>query len=137
MAGYKAKLKTYLVRFGEDHEYHGAEARLSGMTYGEWEQVTGLDGGEGDTNGAASVRRFVDHLISWNLEDEDGKPLPMTMDAVKEIDHDLVTALNNAWVQTLIGVHSADPLPESSTSGEPSPEPSAIPMEALSPSLAS
>jgi len=134
--GYKAKLKTYLVRFDEGHEYHGAEARLRGMTYGEWEQVTGLDGGEGDENGGASVRRFVDHLISWNLEDDDGKPLPMTMDAVKTIDHDLVAALNNAWVQTLIGVHDGDPLPESSPSGGPSLAAS-VPMEALSESLAS
>jgi hypothetical protein len=134
--GYKAKLKTYLVKFDEGHEFHGAEARLRGMTYGEWEQVTGLDGGEGDTNGAVSVRRFVEHLISWNLEDGDGKPLPMTIDAVKEIDHDLVAALNNAWVQTLIGVHAADPLPESSPSGGPSLVES-VPMEALSESLAS
>lgn len=135
--GFKATVKTYLVRFAEGHEYHGAEARLSGMRYGEWEVAAGLDGGEGDTNGAARVARFVDHLISWNLEDEDGKPVPTTMDAVKQLDHDLVTALNNAWVQTLLGVHDADPLPESSPSGEPSPEASAIPMAPLSPSLAS
>jgi hypothetical protein len=58
------------------------------------------------------------------------------MDAVKTIDHDLVTALNNAWIQTLIGVHGADPLPQSSPSGEPSLVES-VPMEALSESLAS
>ena len=134
--GYTAKVKTYLVKFDEGHQYHGAEARLSGMTYGEWEQVTGLDGGEGETNGGDAVRRFVDHLVSWNLEDEDGKPLPTTLDAVKELDHDLVAALNNAYIQTLIGVHDADPLPETSTSGEPS-QVASIPMEALSESLAS
>lgn len=135
--GYKAKLKTYLVRFDEGHEFHGAEARLRGMTYGEWEVAAGLDGGDGDDNGAASVKRFVDHLISWNLEHpETGEPLPTTMDAVKALDHDLVGALNNAWIQTLIGVHRADPLPESSPSGEPSLVES-VPMEALSPSLAS
>lgn len=132
-----AKVKTYLVQFDKGHEYHGAEARLTGMTYGEWEQVTGLDGGEGETSGGDAVKRFVAHLISWNLEDENGKPLPTTMDAVKQLDHDLVAALNNAYINTLIGVHEADPLPSSSTSGEPSPEVSGIPMEALSPSLAS
>jgi hypothetical protein len=135
--GFKAKLKTYLVKFDEGHEFHGAEARLRGMTYGEWEEVTGLDGGEGDTNGAVSVRRFVDHLISWNLEHpETGEPLPMTLDAAKALDHDLVAALNNAWINTLIGVHESDPLAESSTSGGPSLVES-VPMEALSPSLAS
>lgn len=135
--GFKVKPKTYTVRFEEGHEFHGVEARLSGMSYGEWEQVTGLDGGDGETNGADSVRRFVDHLISWNLEDEQDQPVPTTLDAVKTLDHNLVAALNNAWIQTLIGVHDADPLPETSTSGEPSPEVSVIPMEALSPSLAS
>jgi hypothetical protein len=134
--GYKTKIKTYLVRFDEDHEFHGAEARLRGITYAEWEQMTGLDGSEGDNSGAASVRRFVDHLISWNLEDETGQPVPTTLDAAKNLDHDLVAALNNAWIQTLTGVHSADPLPDSSPSGEPSPVAS-IPMEALSESLAS
>lgn len=134
--GYKPKLKTYLIQFEEGHEYHGAEARLSGMTYGEWEQATGLDGGDGDTNGAASVRRFADHLVSWNLEDEDDKPLPTTMDAVKTVDKDLISAMNTAWINSLIGVHAADPLPESSPSGEPSLVES-VPMEALSESLAS
>ncbi|MFE2073727.1 hypothetical protein [Streptomyces misionensis] len=135
--GFKVKPKTYLVQFEDGHEFHGVEARLSGMSYGEWEQVTGLDGGDGETNGAASVRRFVDHLISWNLEDENDQPVPTTLDAVKNLDHNLVAALNNAWINTLIGVHDADPLPETSPSGEPSPAVSEIPMEALSPSLAS
>jgi len=134
--GYKPKLKTYLVRFDEGHEFHGAEARLSGITYAEWEQMTGLDGGDGDDTGSASVRRFFDHLISWNLEGEDDKPLPTTLDAAKGLDHDLVAALNNAWIQTLTGVHNADPLPESSPSGGPSLVES-VPMEALSESLAS
>ncbi|MEU2730119.1 hypothetical protein ABZ650_20620 [Streptomyces griseoviridis] len=133
---YTATLKTYLIQFAEGHEFHGAEARLSGMSYGEWEQVTGLDGGEGETNGADAVKRFVDHLVSWNLEDEGGRPVPTTLDAVKSLDHNLVAALNNAYTQTLIGVHDADPLPETSPSGEPSLVES-IPTEALSGSLAS
>lgn len=135
--GYAAKRKTYLIQFEEGHEHHGAEARLLGMTYGEWEVAAGLEGNAGDTDGVSAVKRFVDHLISWNLEDEKtGEPLPLTMDAVKTIDKDLIASLNNAWVQSLIGVHTADPLPESSLSGEPSPVES-IPTEALSPSLAS
>jgi hypothetical protein len=134
--GYKAKLKTYLVEFDEDHEFHGAEARLSGITYAEWEQMTGLDGGDGDDTGAKTVQRFVDHLVSWNIEDAQDQPVPTTLAGAKSLDHDLVAALSNAWIQTLTGVHDADPLPESSPSGEPSLVAS-VPMEALSESLAS
>jgi len=136
MAGYKAKIRTLHIRFEAGHEHHGAEARVRGMSYGEWESATGLDGGEGDGNGADSVKRFANHLVSWNLEDEDGKPIPPTLEAIKTIDHSLVGALNNAWIQAVVGVHDADPLPETSPSGEPSLVES-VPMEALSPSLAS
>lgn len=135
--GYKPKVKTYLIQFEEGHEYHGAEARLHGMPYGEWEQATGADGGDGDKNGGDSVKRFADHLIEWNVDHPTtGKPLPPTLESLKVLDKDLVAALNNAWIQHLIGVHDADPLPESSPSGGPSLVES-VPMEALSESLAS
>ncbi|GHH30274.1 hypothetical protein [Streptomyces rubradiris] len=134
--GYKVKPKTYLIRFAEGHEFHGAEARLRGMSLGEYMEATGQDGGEGDTGAGAAINRFLEHLISWNLETEDGQPIPTTKDSVTLVDHDLVVALNNAWIQQLIGVHDADPLPETSPSGEPS-QVASIPMEALSPSLAS
>ncbi|MHB9857609.1 hypothetical protein [Streptomyces sp. YIM S03343] len=135
--GYKAKLKTYLIKFDGGHEFHGAEARLRGMTYGEWEQATGADGGDGDKSGADSVKRFVDHLIEWNLDSPDtGEPVPLTIEGARSVDKDLVAAMNNAWINSLIGVHKDDPLPESSPSGEPSLVAS-VPMEALSPSLAS
>ncbi|MFE1192934.1 hypothetical protein ACFW6E_09050 [Streptomyces olivaceoviridis] len=133
---FKVKPKTYLIRFAEGHEFHGAEARLRGMNLGEYMEATGQDGGDGDTEAGAAINRFLGHLISWNLETEDGQPIPTTKDSVTLVDHDLVVALNNAWIDQLLGVHKADPLPESSPSGEPSPVAS-IPMEALSPSLAS
>ncbi|MET9012335.1 hypothetical protein ABZX74_15655 [Streptomyces olivaceoviridis] len=134
--GFKTKVRTYLIRFDEGHEFHGAEARLRGMSLGEYLEATGQDGGDGDTGASAAITRFLEHLVSWNLETEDGQPIPTTKESVDLVDHDLVLALNNAWIDQLLGVHKADPLPESSPSGEPSPVAS-IPMEALSPSLAS
>jgi hypothetical protein len=105
------------------------------MSIGEYMTATGLDGSDGDDR-AAGLKRFGEHLVSWNLEDEDGTPVPATYEAMMQQDHDLIGALNNAWIETLVGVHKADPLPESSTSGEPSLVES-VPMEALSSSLAS
>jgi hypothetical protein len=134
--GYKTKVKTYLIQFAEDHELHGAEARATGLPLGEYMEAMGLDGSDGDNAPGTSLNRFLDHLTSWNLEDEHGAPIPATRDGARQVDHDLVIALSNAWVQQLIGVHDADPLPQSSPSGEPSLVES-VPTEALSPSLAS
>jgi hypothetical protein len=55
---------------------------------------------------------------------------------LKQVDQALARALQNAYVEALIGVHDADPLPQSSPSGGPSLVES-VPMEALSESLAS
>lgn len=133
---FKVKRKTTLIQFEPGHDLYGLEVRLRGMSIGEFLQFTGYDGGEGETvNGL--IARFGRHLMSWNLEDEEtGKPVPATPEAVQEQDHELVLALANAWMDSLQGVHKADPLPESSPSGGPSLVES-VPMEALSESLAS
>jgi hypothetical protein len=127
--GYKGTPRAVRIVFAEGHEHHGAEARARRMSFGEWEAIM-----ESDEQNA--MEEFKKRLVSWNLTDDDDQPIPATAEGLRQVDTSLVTALKDAWVQALTGVHDADPLPESSTSGEPSPVES-IPMEALSESLAS
>jgi hypothetical protein len=131
--GYKASPRTINIRFAPDHEHHGAEARVRGMTYGEWEGAANPDE-DGETKKDAD--RLGENLVSWNLEDDHGEAIPPTREGIRAIDTSLLTALTTAWVKALTGVHDADPLPQSSPSGGPSLVES-VPMEALSPSLAS
>ncbi|MVO84196.1 hypothetical protein GPA10_05265 [Streptomyces sp. p1417] len=133
--GYKAKRKTITLQFEPGHDLYGLEVQLRGMNIGQYLKFTGYDGGDGETV-AGLIDRFGEHLVTWNLEDEDGTAIPATPGAVQEQDHDLILALANAWMDALAGVHDGDPLAESSPSGEPSLVES-VPMEALSPSLAS
>ncbi|MCX4703860.1 hypothetical protein [Streptomyces sp. NBC_01373] len=127
--GYKGTPRTVKIDFAQGHEHHGAEARVRRMSFGEWEAIL-----EGDDDNA--VAEFAKRLVSWNLEDDDDQPLPATPEGLRMVDTSLVTALKEAWLQSITGVHAADPLPQSSPSGGPSLVES-IPMEALSPSLAS
>jgi hypothetical protein len=122
------------IQFEEGHELHGLVARAHGLSMDEYVTAVGLDGGDGyDT--AEGVKRFYDALVEWNLEDTDGKPVPVN--AAHTRSNRIIAALTTAWIEAVSsGVHSNDPLPESSPSGEPSLEAS-IPMETLSPSLAS
>ena len=133
--GFKAGVRTMTIKFAEGHQYYGAEARVRSMTLGQYMAATGLDGGEGEDT-AASMRRFGEHLVSWNLDDDDEKPIPATPEGMQSADQGLIRSLQSAWLQAVVGVHDADPLPQSSPSGEPSLVES-VPMEALSPSLAS
>ena len=78
---------------------------------------------------------FAKALISWNLEDDAGEPVPATVQGIEEFpDSVLMSKIVNTWVRTVSGVD--DELGKGSSSGGPSLEES-IPMEPLSPSLAS
>ena len=124
---------TITLAFEEGDEYHGLEVRMRGMSIGDWLQAAGLDGGDGD-DAAATMRRFFTHLVSWNLEDENGQPIPVA-DAPNR-DSRMIRRLNNEWIEALTGVRKSDPLPDGSTSGATSPAPP-IPMAPLSESQAS
>lgn len=132
--GYEAGVRAINIQFAPGHEHHGAEARVEGMAIGEYMAATGLDGGDGD-NAASSMERFSKRLLSWNLTVK-GVAVPATPEGLAQIDQGLARALQNAYVEAIIGVHNSDPLPQSSPSGEPSLVES-IPTEELSPSLAS
>lgn len=132
--GFREQPNTITLRFEEGDELHGLEATLHGVTIGEFMAFTGWDGSDGADTGK-TIERFHEALISWNLEDADGQPIPVSES--RDRPHRLILRLNNAYVDALTGVHKNDPLPDSSTSGESYPELSAIPTEPLSESLAS
>lgn len=125
---------TINLVFESGDELHGLEVRMRGMSIADWLQASGLDGSDGD-DANATIQRCCKAIVSWNLEDEDGKPIPVE-DAPNR-DSRMIRRINNAWMEALTGVHNSDPLPESSPSGETYPELSAIPTEPLSESLAS
>lgn len=119
--------------YGQDDEYPVAHAR--GKTLGEYLRLVGFADTEGDEEKNGLVRQleeFADALVSWNLEDEDGKPIPCDREGLFAIDNDLALSLAKEWIEVLGGkVDNADPLPDSSPAGEQSAAPP-IPMAPLS-----
>lgn len=131
--GYKRNPKVYNLRF-QDGDYTGLEVQVRSLSMGQLIAIrTGKDeDGKDATEGV--VELLAERIVGWNLEDEDGTPVPPTLEAIKAEDHDLIEAIIEQWTTVVAGVK--DPLPESSPSGEPSPVVS-IPMEPLSESLVS
>ncbi|MFG3510252.1 hypothetical protein ACGF5F_32670 [Streptomyces sp. NPDC047821] len=132
--GYRHQIPRVNVRFEEGHEYHGFEAVLRKLKLGEWLEITGINGDAGVRHVGDQLEKMADRLISWNLEDEEGQPVPTTREAILEQDQGLMLAVLNAWIDGITGVSA--PLGPSSPAGEPSLEAS-IPMETLSSSLVS
>lgn len=139
MSGYR-RPRTLKLTWA-DGEFAGLEIRArraSLETFFELAPI--IDGGidtstpEGRQEFLGLFLEFGKYLVSWNLEDENGTPVPCTAEEFMRQDPALVREVLDQWAAAIAGV--AAPLDETSPGGEPFPEAS-LPMETLSPSLAS
>lgn len=64
--------------------------------------------------------RFVKVLVRWNVEDDDGQPVPPTVEGLQSLDIDFVMAVIESWITGM--VQAPPPLPGTSPSGATSPE---------------
>lgn len=138
--GFRAKRKVIVLQFADDLE--GLEVRAHSLSMAELldlgDQIAALEsGGLGALSEVRGlINQFAEHLESWNLEDEDGAPVPMTAEAVLEQDPGMVIEMVLAWAEGVVTIRKSDPLDPSSTNGTPSAL-SSVPMASTSASLAS
>lgn len=134
------KRRTYTLTFEGDFE--GLEVVTKPMSVETWLYLTGQSEDADDQTektsaerGAEGIRLFADALVSWNLEEEDGTPVPTTREAIHDQEMKMIDTIVGAWTNAAAKV--ADPLPETSSDGEQSLEasiPMATPSESPEPS---
>lgn len=137
--GFRVQRKVYRLVFqGTDLDGLEVTARsLSTAQFLDLEsaRLTRAAGGEQSKGATARMLElFASALVEWNAEDEDGQPLPPTLDSVHAQDLDFNMQIIEAWTNAIHGVSA--PLPQTSSDGPPSLEAS-MPMDVLSPSLVS
>jgi hypothetical protein len=140
MAGYKRKRTIYRLKF-EDPEMEGLVVDTTGADIAEFAVIGELAEYAADLtmeNLAKAAKAmldvkalFAEHLVAWNLEDDDDVPVPATTEGVSAQDDDFVLDLVAAWMDEVGGV--SGPKEPTSNGGSPSLVAS-IPMEPLSPS---
>lgn len=136
MAGFKPPKNLYLLTF-EDPSYEGLEITATSVSMETmlWVQSLGSRVAE-VANNPDGFRKIVDVLIgairSWNLEDDDDRPIEVSAAALLAQSPVFVADIMVAWTAAITGV--SGPLGEGSISGPKFPEGS-IPMETLSSSL--
>ena len=137
--GYVRKRRNYRLLF-EDPEFEGLEVVAKSASVADYRRIAELATREfGNTPSAEDLvemdnlyRAFAEVLVEWNLEEEDGTPVPATLEAVLQQDLPFVQRIVLAWMEAVAGI--AAPLPTPSADSERFPEES-LPMEVLSPSL--
>lgn len=129
--GFKKKAKVHQLKF-KDVELVGLEVNVRSMNTGQFFKLIKQSSGATDQQKLEStnalVRDFAKALVSWNLEDDNGKAVPTTLAGVESQDFDFLVVLLNAWIDAVSGVDES--LEKKSNSGNQFPAVS-IPMETL------
>lgn len=120
--GFRTAKKTITLRF-EEPELEGLEIRAASATVGEVIDYTHMAEAIEKANNDEKVDSFSNlldlfatKLIGWNLEEENGDPIPATREGLRSLDLELARDIAKAWLQGVIGVST--PLPKPSTTGE-------------------
>lgn len=127
--GYRRERKVYKLVF-EDPQYEGLEIRAASIPVGKLLKLANV----GDLNNvtqeelSAIFEVFAGALISWNLEEDDGTPVPTTVDGLYTLEIDFIMQIISAWMEAVAGVPG--PLRQRSSNGSRSVEQS-LPMETL------
>lgn len=122
--GFKRKPKTYNLSFAEGHDLHGLEVKMLSLTVADFVRMASKD--DDESAARENFNLFARSLVAWNLEDEDGKPVPTTLEGVESQDFEFILSLSAEWMSAISGVSA--PLDGGSNSGGTSLEAS-IPME--------
>jgi hypothetical protein len=133
--GYRRKV--YVLRYDGGTPYEGLEVRLRGLAVDGLMCLAGLADLAGSTGAPADLERMAPiwdalaaGLVAWNLEDDDGAPVPVA--DFRGEDFAMLLSIAMEWMQAAVGV--SGPKGPRSNGGSPFPEES-LPMEVSSPDL--
>jgi len=131
--GYRPQRKVYVLDFGD--KYDGLEVKVRAGTLGQLLGLQRLSGEDLTPDQLDELfAKFVELLKAWNIEDDDGFPVPETIEGLYSLDPELARDIIDVAARVLGGV--PDPLPAGSADGAPSVVAS-LPTEPLSSSLSS
>lgn len=143
--GFKRKL--YSVTWPEGHALHGLEVTTKGLSIEglvemtrAGEEITRAPDVDAKVAAAGKLLAgFSGRLVAWNLEEDDGTPVPATAEGVADQDMQLMVDLITAWMDAVASVDT--PLPSASPNGATSATApvmeASLPMVPLSPSPSS
>lgn len=117
-----------LTGFKNDEEL---VVRMKAIRIGKLRKLVRLIDDEGQTSEDGLDEMFellLEGLVSWNLDDEEGRPLPTTQDGIDELELPMVLEIMERWLKEMTSVD--DDLGKDSPSGASFPG-RPLTMEAL------
>lgn len=135
--GFTPEPTIFKLVFEEGTPLHGLTVRATSCTVGEWHEMLSeagvrLSGKEAVESNNKYAQKFLEHVVSWDLEIPAGHPVPLTLDGWNLLDNSHSNAIIAAWQVAMISVPKISR--RESPSGETSAEHS-LDLASLSESL--
>ena len=133
--GFKNKGKKFKLVFPEDHDLHGLEIVIRGITLGAWKSLIEDESLSRADRRNKETEYFVKQVDSWNLEDDDDSPMAVTVENFESLDLEYVGEIKKTWLNRCLGIDLDEELGKESAGGSntgntPGSEDS-LPMESL------
>lgn len=130
---YTRKRKTVVLEFdNEDGDFAGLEVEIASLPMGEFFELSKAvhkkDMSEKEV--ATLLKAFDRVLVAWNVEEEDGAPVPATFDGLMSMDLEFNLKVIGAWLKAVAPPEAGSDLGKGSPSGKPFPG-RPVTMEAL------
>jgi hypothetical protein len=95
--------RIYTLEF--DGELEGLTVRVKSIKFGKVRQLLALmDADDQDAETMDEIARMLaDSIVSWDFEDENGQPIPVTQEAVDDLEFGEVMAITNKWLDNITG----------------------------------
>lgn len=95
--------RIYTLEF--DGELEGLTVRVKSIKFGKVRQLLALmDAEDQDAETMDEIARMLaDSIVSWDFEDEHGQPIPVTQEAVDDLEFGEVMAITNKWLDEITG----------------------------------
>jgi hypothetical protein len=130
--GYRRERTLYALKF-EDPEFEGLEIKAKSLPMREFFELQKFQAEAESSPEAAEqvIRRMAEVLVSWNLEDEEGQPVPATYEGLADQDMSFVLPVFYAWMDAVASVPNRS---RGTSNGSGTSVEGSIEMEPLSPS---
>jgi hypothetical protein len=135
--GYKRARKAILLRFEDEPELEVLARSVSVSKFlGVMAWADQMQAGKLDEKAVTQLCEWLaERIISWNLEDDDGRPVPVSAEYLLEEDFDWTVRLFMAWVGSISKVMQFPSLQTAPEGVSPPGDPleASIPMSPATP----
>lgn len=102
--GYRKVPIIYTLELGGEHK--GLVVRMKSMKVGAMRKIVRLLESDDESTTEmidAMVNEVHKGIVSWNYEEEDGTPIEPTLEAIDDLDFDLLKDILDEWLSNVTG----------------------------------